>query len=159
MKKSFLKSFLFSFLSFLLLSASCEKDDTPSESFSPTTISLEGIDITTSDESFTANGFTFKSENAETVSPTFDLQGIALYNGARIELDLSGVSGIKKISVKIFNNSDPEIKVLSNENVVKEVTTDIPGGITTVEVNVKGLTIDALSILSYEATINSIKLE
>jgi len=136
----------------------CSKDnDDPKQDFEPVTISLEDVNIGTTDTSFSVDGFNFKSEGSETTPENY-VDGIGIWPGT-IELDLSSLNNISKISIELHNNSDPEISVLNNGIVVKDFISDIEGGPTTVQLDVGGLTIDALKIFSYEAIIISIKLE
>jgi len=148
---------------FILFMTACESNSTsepepPEPSFEAVTINLAGVDVQLNDTSFTVDGFTFRSESAQTTPSNFDNQGVDLTPG-RIELDLEGTVGISQITISMFNNSDPTLSLLNNGDLVRETNEDLEGGVIDVTIDVEGLSFDALRIFSFEATILSITLE
>lgn len=159
-----IQSFKTPFLTlFILFMTACESNSTsepeiPEPPFEAVNISFEGVDVQLNDTSFTVDGFTFRSESAQTTPSNFDNQGVDLTPGL-IELELEGIIGISQITISMFNNSDPTISLLNNGELVRETNDDLEGGVINAVIDVEGLTFDALRIFSFEATILSITLE
>ncbi|GAB5476343.1 MAG: hypothetical protein Mars2KO_44420 [Maribacter sp.] len=153
----------YNFLFIVLMSmplalCSCNSGDEPQQGFETIIIDLEGSQVITTDTSFIVDSFTFRSEGAQTTPSNFTNQGVDLTPGM-IELDLASVVGISRITISMFNNSDPTISLLNNGNLVLEINNDFDAGLTDASINVEDVTFDALRIFSFEATILSITLE
>lgn len=143
----------------LALCSDNDSDETEDLSFEPIEINLENTNLDRLDTSFTVDGFNFKSEYAEN-TPDGIINGIGIAPGS-IELNLSSIDGISKISISIFNNCSAclDIQALNSNEVVYEIKgTELESGMNLVEMEIN-TAIDSLRIWSGEAIVIWIKLE
>ena len=169
----FLKLFFISSLSFILMAGSCSNDDdtiTPEvEPFTPVTINLDGLGIDVDDTSFTTQGFDFTTYRAVSTD-AYTNNGIILAypqdgNPSTMELDLSGVNGISKITIPLFNNCGDGctvIQALNNNEAIQIIDNndELPIGATQAIINLSSnQTITSLKMESFETTFYSITLE
>ncbi|WP_298511071.1 hypothetical protein [uncultured Kordia sp.] len=170
---TYLKLFFISSLSFILMAGSCSNDDddiTPeTETFMPVTINLDGLGIDVDDTSFTTQGFDFTVFRVRSTDAYIN-NGILLAfpqdgNPSTMELDLSDVSGISKITIPLFNNCAngcTVIQVLNNNEVIQLLNTNdvIPQGEAQAIINLSpNQAITRLKMSSFETTFYSITIE
>ena len=167
--KTLLFSYKFLFMTLMSLPlALCSSDNDYETPFEPVTIDLSSVDVALEDTFFTVNGFQFNARRVSTDEVTND--GILLAypengEGSLLELDLSTVAGISKITLSIFNNNgDGTVVSLWNNGTLVEERSNLPNATSgnlfkDTSLSVSGKQIDLLRITSFEATIRSIKLE
>lgn len=147
----------------LALPLMCSRnDDNGNEvemNFTPVTLSLEGLNITESDTSFTVNGFQFTLMDGSPNSNSAD----GIFVGT-LELDLEAISGFSTITIDMLSNSiSTTISLFNNGNLIQE-NDDIAGAEVDMPFKetmftVEGQEIDLLRITSLEAVVRSIRLE
>lgn len=158
--KTFLFSYKFLFLALTALPlamCSSNDDNTEENDFEVTTLNLSGLSVQQDDTSFTVNGYSFKNTNAESAET-----GISIWNDGTdfhyIELELNDVTGLSKITSRVFNNgTQTKVTLYNNDIIVQEI--EAPFNVSDIVMNVQEQEFDKLRLSSFEGEAISIKLE
>ncbi|WP_299765203.1 hypothetical protein [uncultured Dokdonia sp.] len=155
-------------LSFFLFTA-CSSDDNNSNApinFEPVTIDLTQVDIDVDDTAFTVQGFNFDVFRAQGTEQSGLAPGILIAfpqngNPSSIELDLSNVEGLSRITARIARNASTPITFFNGNTVVGEImaVNEIDDLFEDNVYEINGQTVTAVRISSFESIVQSITLE
>ena len=155
---------------------SCSTDDNNKTVVEPITIDLTGLEIDIDDTNFSVNNYNFnifRTVSSDPFGNDMDdsNNGISLAypdgnsNPSTLELDLSSVNGLSKVTISIINNcfeGCTAVQTLnSNSEVLQELNNNntVPTGMSDLIIENINNSINSLKISSFETTVFSIKLE
>ncbi len=163
---------------FFLSLVACTTDDNNDNqtTFEPITLDLTGLGIEIDDTNFIVDNYNFNIYRTVSSDPgSNDMDdsnnGILLAypdgtsNPSTLELDLSSVNGLSKITISIFNNCGGGCTVVqtlnSNSEILQELNDNdtVPAGSSEVLIENINNSINSLKISSFETTVYSIMLE
>jgi len=163
--------------SFFLSFIACKTENGSQTEFKAITLDLSGLGIEIDDTTFSVNNFNFNiyrtvSSNPGSIDEYDSNDGILLaypdrnLNPSTLELDLSSVKGLSKITISMFNNCGHQsctvVQTLNRKREVLQELNDnlkVPIGSSEVLIENINSSISALKISSFETTVYSIKLE
>lgn len=145
-----------------------EEMEEESADFEAVTIDLRMADFdSVNDETFTVQGFTFRHFQAVPLGSEGEFAGVGVFGGSTngesyIELDLSEVTGIMRISPRIAQSTETPITFFNGDEVVAEimaVSSTVEESFMDNPYDLNGQEVTAVRITSLEAIVQSITLE